>query len=339
MHARRFVLCTGVVFVCWDVRPIFNLVWGTPPLRWLMEYVDPRHPSNDPLHGMPRKLAAYSTACDAADLPRCCRCHGAVPATVVHPCLAALMELNVAGAEWYFHCRCHVAAPAMVVHPCAASRRELRLHGVQSGTSAPPWIAMCGSTAWRAPSCHPTAEGWLKRLDSLPVRLRVASRALLAACTLAPLPNPGSCCEGGGWPCLTRLPHHPGTHRVPARVASTIMACLTARPLWCTMELLARARSWPGHGWGRVQGVLCCCGASLGVKAGTAAGALAVLGVWGRLVYLQPKARYNQLHPYTSWIPISAFIVLRNLTPGMRLSALALYGWLGKVRSPGCAVS
>ena len=72
-------------------------------------------------------------------------------------------------------------------------------------------------------------------------------------------------------------------------------------------------------------------------KAGLAAGALAVLGVWGRLVYLQPKARYNQLHPYTSWIPITAFIVLRNLTPGMRLSALALYGWLGKVSCAACA--
>ena len=31
---------------------------------------------------------------------------------------------------------------------------------------------------------HPVAEGWLKQLDSLPVRLRMASRALLAACTL-----------------------------------------------------------------------------------------------------------------------------------------------------------
>ena len=56
-----------------------------------------------------------------------------------------------------------------------------------------------------------------------------------------------------------------------------------------------------------------------------------MLGVWGKLVYMQPKVQYNELHPYTSWIPITAFIVLRNLTPGMRLSALALYGWLGKV--------
>ena len=60
----RFAICVAVVFVCWDVRPIFNLVWGTPPLRWLMEYVDPRHPSNDPLHGeaclLPRSAWTWS---------------------------------------------------------------------------------------------------------------------------------------------------------------------------------------------------------------------------------------------------------------------------------------
>ena len=75
------------------------------------------------------------------------------------------------------------------------------------------------------------------------------------------------------------------------------------------------------------------------------AGALAVILVWGKLVYLKPKVEYNALHPYTSWIPITAFAVLRNLTPGLRLSALALYGWLGKVTASlavqiwGCALA
>ena len=44
-------MCIGVVYLCWDVRPIFNLLWGTPPISWLMTYVDPRHPGVDPLHG------------------------------------------------------------------------------------------------------------------------------------------------------------------------------------------------------------------------------------------------------------------------------------------------
>ncbi len=36
-----------------------------------------------------------------------------------------------------------------------------------------------------------------------------------------------------------------------------------------------------------------------------------------------------QIHPYTSWIPITLWAVLRNLTPTLRLNHLRLYGWLG----------
>ncbi len=36
-----------------------------------------------------------------------------------------------------------------------------------------------------------------------------------------------------------------------------------------------------------------------------------------------------QVHPYTSWIPITLWAVLRNLTPTLRLNHLRLYGWLG----------
>ena len=64
----RFAICIAVVFLAWDVRPIFNLVWGTPPLRWLMEYVDPRHPGNDPLHGDSSTMPARAP-CPAPSAP------------------------------------------------------------------------------------------------------------------------------------------------------------------------------------------------------------------------------------------------------------------------------
>ena len=39
--------------------------------------------------------------------------------------------------------------------------------------------------------------------------------------------------------------------------------------------------------------------------------------------------QYNEVHPYTSWIPITLFAVVRNLTPPLRVHHLRLYGWLG----------
>lgn len=47
------------------------------------------------------------------------------------------------------------------------------------------------------------------------------------------------------------------------------------------------------------------------------------------LIYCLPKAEYNAVHPFTSWIPITLFIVVRNLLPTLRLYHLRLYGWLG----------
>lgn len=46
-------------------------------------------------------------------------------------------------------------------------------------------------------------------------------------------------------------------------------------------------------------------------------------------IYCRDKYSYNQIHPYTSWIPITLFIILRNMTPSLRLHHLRLYGWLG----------
>ncbi|GIL73487.1 hypothetical protein Vretimale_5256 [Volvox reticuliferus] len=46
-------------------------------------------------------------------------------------------------------------------------------------------------------------------------------------------------------------------------------------------------------------------------------------------VYCKPKYEYNEIHPYTSWIPITLWIVVRNITPWLRVHSLRLYGWLG----------
>ncbi|MEW5309128.1 MAG: hypothetical protein WDW38_001037 [Sanguina aurantia] len=50
---------------------------------------------------------------------------------------------------------------------------------------------------------------------------------------------------------------------------------------------------------------------------------------WFVQVYCLPKLEYNAVHPYTSWIPITLFLILRNLTPSLRLHHMRLYGWLG----------
>lgn len=51
--------------------------------------------------------------------------------------------------------------------------------------------------------------------------------------------------------------------------------------------------------------------------------------VWYIHIYTLPKLEYNAVHPYTSWIPITGFLILRNITPTLRLNSLGLYGWLG----------
>jgi len=58
---------------------------------------------------------------------------------------------------------------------------------------------------------------------------------------------------------------------------------------------------------------------------------LAVSYVWYENVFTLNKFDYNALHPFTSWIPIAAYIVLRNIFAWTRVYHMHLFEWLGKI--------
>ncbi|KNC81282.1 hypothetical protein SARC_06393 [Sphaeroforma arctica JP610] len=53
--------------------------------------------------------------------------------------------------------------------------------------------------------------------------------------------------------------------------------------------------------------------------------------IWYNNVYLLPKMEYNVIHPYTSWIPLMAYVALRNLTPWLRERHMELFAWCGRI--------
>lgn len=72
--------------------------------------------------------------------------------------------------------------------------------------------------------------------------------------------------------------------------------------------------------------------ASFRLKLVLGLGLLTVLATYARVLLVNvDKYYYNSWHPFVSFIPILAFLALRNLTPTLRTHSMWLFAWLGRI--------
>ena len=72
-------------------------------------------------------------------------------------------------------------------------------------------------------------------------------------------------------------------------------------------------------------------------RAALVGGTLALGAWWCVSCYMLPKRAYNAVHPYTSFVPIFCYMVLRNCSPTLRRYHMHLFAWCGKVTQIGRA--
>jgi hypothetical protein len=58
---------------------------------------------------------------------------------------------------------------------------------------------------------------------------------------------------------------------------------------------------------------------------------LVIGGWWYYTYFTMGKRDYNKVHPFTSFIPIFCYMVLRNITPVLRRYHMHLFAWTGKI--------
>merc|ERR1719213_164516 len=67
------------------------------------------------------------------------------------------------------------------------------------------------------------------------------------------------------------------------------------------------------------------------IRGAVVAALLGAIYVYHDAVFSLDKYAYNGYHPYTSWLPILVYILLRNLTPALRARYVHLFTFLGQV--------